>query len=95
MNLKNAIVNYYHPVELTSFSRDIIYMVIENEAELLGDLKISGFENLQSIDIYQLSDIRSLTISNNPLLQSIMFDEDACYYVANFELASLFYAFSL
>ena len=65
--------------------------MIEDRNDLYGDLKIVGYEYLESIEIEEesLQNIRSLIIEDNPLLKSIVVGGFACRYVLIPELSSL------
>ena len=91
MNLKNMILNCYHEIELTDISRDIVDLIIEERNDLIGVLTISGYENLERIEIQEksLQNIRSLIITNNPLLKSISVEDSGCKFVLKVDLWSL------
>ena len=92
MNLKNMILNCYHEIELTDISRDIVDLIIEERNDLIGDLTIAGYENLERIEIQEgsLQNIRSLIITNNPSLNSISVADSGCKFVMKVELGSIF-----
>ena len=92
MNLKNMILNYYQEIELTDISRDIVDLIIEERNDLIGDLTIAGYENLERIEIQEgsLQNIRSLIITNNPSLKSISVADFGCEFVLKVELKSIF-----
>jgi len=91
MNLKNMILNCYKIIELTDISRDIIDLIIEERNDLIGDLTISGYENLERIEIQEksLQNIRSLIITNNPSLKSISVADSSCGIVMNAKISSM------
>ena len=93
MYLKNTILNYYHEVELTYISGDIVEMVIEGYEDTIGDLTIANYEHLESIVFKDKSiqNVRSLVITNNPLLKTVFFGKYTCEHVAKLELSRLFY----
>ena len=92
MNLKNMILNCYHEIELTDISRDIVDLIIEGRNDLIGDLTISVYDNLERIEIKNISlrNIRSLIITNNPSLNSISVADSGCRFVLKVELESIF-----
>ena len=91
MNLKKSILTFYHDIEITDISRDIVNMVIEDKNDLTGDLIIADYEHLESIEVKggSLQNIHSLTIRDNPLLKSISLKVYACFEVVKVEIASL------
>lgn len=91
MDMKNLILNYFQEFELTDISRDINRIVIEERNDLIGDLKIAGYEHLESIVVkgYSLQNLRSLRITQNPLLKSISFGKKACHNVIQVDISSL------
>ena len=90
MNLKHTILNYYKEIELTDIPYSIVNLVIEDKCDVLGDMKIIGYEHLESIHVREnsLKNIRSLVIMNNSVLKSIVFESHSCYYTVRFELSS-------
>ena len=91
MNLKNTILNYYQDVQLPGVSPDVVTLIIEDGNDIVGDLMISGYDHLESIEVRtkSLQNIRSLIITNNSLLKSIVFDDNACEYANRVLISSL------
>ena len=92
--MKNTIINYYQEIALTDISRDIVDLVITDNADLIGDLRIVGYEHLETFEIHSLRSIRSLTISGNPLLKLIVFEYCACYNVKRVDISSKIHSLS-
>ena len=91
--LKRTILHYffYRDIELTYISTAIVKLVIMDRNDLFGNLKIDGYNNLERIVITcrSLMNIHSLSITNNPSLDSILCQSEACKYLLKLELSSV------
>ena len=91
MNLKNMILNFYHELVLTDITATVVNMMIEGRNEAASELRITGYEQLETIEISSksLQNVHMLILKNNPLLTSVVCGENACEYVLKVELSSL------
>ena len=91
MNLKNMILNFYREMVLTDIAATVVNLVIEGRNEGASELRITGYEQLETIKISSesLQNVHSLIITNNPLLKSVMCGENACENVLKVEILSL------
>ena len=91
MNLKNTILNFYHELVLTDIAATVVNLVIEGRNEAASELRVAGYEQLETIVILSdsLQNVHMLIITNNPLLKSVVCGENACEYVLKVELSSL------
>ena len=91
MNLKNTILNFYHELVLTDIAATVVNLVIEGRNEAASELRVAGYEQLETIVILSdsLQNVHMLIITNNPLLKSVVCGENACEFVLKVELSSL------
>ena len=91
MKLKNTILNFYHKLVLTDIAATVVNMMIEGRNEAASELRIAGYEQLETIEISSksLQNVHMLIITNNPLLKSVVCGENACELVMKVELSSL------
>ena len=91
MNLKNTILNFYHELVLTDIAATVVNLVIEGRNEAASELRVAGYEQLETIVILSdsLQNVHMLIITNNPLLKSVVCGEKACEFVLKVELSSL------
>ena len=91
MNLKNTILNFYHELVLTDITATVVNLVIEGRNEAASELRIAGYEQLETIEISSksLQNVHRLIITNNPLLKSVECSGHACELVMKVELSSL------
>ena len=89
MKLLNTILNYYEIFEYT-LSRTVVNMMVE-DSDVVGDLLITDYKRLQALKIcsHSLRSICSLTITKNPSLKYILFEDRACKYATELTLSSL------
>ena len=93
MNLKYTILNYYlnHEVTPTDIDHSIKVVHIQDSNKWIGDLKITGYNNLRIIEVKKdsLMNIRSLTITNNPSLDIVSFQMGSCKHIIILKLLSM------
>ena len=91
MNLKNTILNFYHELVLTDIAATVVNLVIEGRNEGASELRITGYEQLETIKISpeSLQNVHSLIITNNPLLKSVICGDNGCENVLKVEISSL------
>ena len=91
MNLMNTILNFYHEIVLTDITATVVNMVIEGRNNPASELRIAGYEQLETIEISSksLQNVHMLIITNNPLLKSVVCGENACEFMLKVELSSL------
>ena len=91
MNLKNTILNFYREIVLTDIAATVVNLVIEGRNEVASELRIAGYEQLETIEILSdsLQNVHMLIITNNPLLKSVVCGKNACELVMKVELSSL------
>ena len=92
MNLKNTILNFYREIVLADIAATVVNLVIEGRNEAASELRIAGYEQLETIEILSnsLQNVHLLIITNNPLLKSVVCGENACEYVLKVEISRLF-----
>ena len=91
MNLMNTILNFFRELVLTDIAVTVVNLVIEGQNNPASELKITGYEQLETIEILSdsLRNVHRLTIINNPLLTSVVCSERVCENVLKVELSSL------